>query len=127
MSTGGFIKSIYRSNFNANNLHPITIQPETLELELGGVTNSAPAGPATSALRAFVSSRKRRGAVNARKIGIEILTPGTSGLEVGSVLYVPWLNPTTFDSRLFPADQEGTYYGGATVRVVGSSPEYARP
>lgn len=127
MSTGSFIKSIYQSNFTANNLHPITIQPETLELEIGGVANSAPAGPATSALRAFVSSRKRKGAINVRKIGVEVTASGTSGLSVGTVLYIPWLNPATFESRLFPADQTGTYYDGATVQVVGSSPEYARP
>lgn len=127
MSTGPFLKTFYQSNFNANNIHPITVQPETVTLNIGGVANAAPAGPATSALRAFVSQRKRRGAVNARKIGVEVTDAGDSGLEVGTVLYLPWLNPGTFDSRLFPAGQTGTYRDGAAVRVVGSSPEYARP
>ncbi len=122
MSTGSFVDSIYRSNKPDQNLHPIRVQPETLTLTLGGTENTAPAGPATSELRAFSSSRKRRGAVNARKVGLEVTASGPNGYLLGSQIYVPWLNPATFYDVTLEDDVTGTY-NGASVRVIGSSEE----
>jgi hypothetical protein len=122
MSTGSFVDSIYQSNKPADNLHPIRVQPETLTLTLGGQANTAPAGPATSELRAFSSTRKRRGAVNARKVGLEITAAGPNDYLVGSTLYVPWLDPATFYDVTLEDDVTGTY-NGASVRVIGSSEE----
>jgi len=125
MSTGEFVAAKYQNGLNGD-IHPIRIQPETLGLTIGQIVNGEPAGAIDSDLRAFSSSRNRRGAVNARKVGLEILTSGPNGYEVGSTIYVPVLIPETLGAFLLPADQEGTY-NGATVKVIGSSPERVNP
>lgn len=122
MSTGSFVDSIYQSNRPTDNLHPIRVQPETLTLTLGGQANTAPAGPTDSELRAFSASRKRKGAVNARKVGIEVTAAGPNDYLVGSQLYVPWLDPDTFYDIILGDNVTGTY-NGATVKVIGSSEE----
>lgn len=121
MSTGAFIESFYENGLNGD-IHPIRIQPETAALTIGGTENTPPAGPATSELRAFSSQRNRRGAVNARKIGFEVTAAPAGTYEVGSTIYLPILQPATLAAMLFPPNQTGTY-NGATIRVVGSSPE----
>lgn len=122
MSTGAFVESVYESGKPAPNLHPIRVQPETLTLTIDGTANSAGGAEATSELRAFSSSRNRRGAVNARKVGLEITAGGDAGYEVGSTIYVPVMTAATLSAYLFPAGKTGTY-NGASVRVIGSSPE----
>jgi hypothetical protein len=122
MSTGSFVDSIYQSNKPSSNLHPIKVQPETLTLTLDGTANTAPAGPTTSELRAFSSSRKRRGAVNARKVGLEVTSAGPNEYKVGSQIYVPWLDPDTFYTVTLGDNITGTY-NGAGVKVIGSSEE----
>lgn len=125
MSTGAFVASKYEDSLNGD-IHPIRVQPETLTLNIGGTANAAPAGDINSQLRAFSSSRRRRGAVCARKVGLVVTASGTNGYEVGSTLYVPVLQPLTLAGYLDPADQTGTY-NGATVRVIGSSGERYNP
>jgi hypothetical protein len=125
MSTGPFISAKYANGLDGG-IHPIRIQPETLGLTINGNANGEPAGDIDSDLRAFSSSRNRRGAVNARKVGLEITASGPNGYLVGSVIYVPVLEPATLASYLLPAGQTGTY-NGADVRVVGSSPERINP
>lgn len=125
MSTGAFVASRYENGINGD-IHPIRIQPETLALTIGVEQNTAPAGAANSELRAFSGSRNRRGAVNPRKIGLEITAGGENDYLVGSIVYVPILRPAAFANMILPADQTGTY-NGATVRVVGSSPERINP
>lgn len=122
MSTGAFVEAVYESGKPVPNLHPIRVQPETLTLTIDGAANSTAAADPTSELRAFSSSRNRRGAVNARKVGLEITASGDNGYEVGSVVYVPVMTAATLSDYLFPAGKTGTY-NGASVRVIGSSPE----
>lgn len=125
MSTGAFVESRYQNGLDGG-IHPIRVQPETLTLNIGGVANAAPAGPVDNALRAFSGSRRRRGAVNARKVGLLITASGANGYEEGSTVYVPVLVAANLASYLIPANQTGTY-NGATVRVIGSSPERINP
>ena len=125
MSTGAFIESRYENGLDGG-IHPIRIQPETAQLSIGGTVNAPPAGAIDSELRAFSGSRNRRGAVNARKVGIEITDGGDNGYEVGSVVYVPVLQAANLAAFLIPANQVATY-NGATGRVVGSSPERVNP
>lgn len=125
MSTGAFVASVYTNGLNGDT-HAARVQPETLTLSIGGAVNTAAAGPPTSALRAFSSQRNRKGAVNMRKVGLEILDGGDNDYLEGSVIYVPVMQPATLASYLIPQDQEGTY-NGATVRVIGSSAERYNP
>jgi|SRR5687768_10503033 len=120
MSTGNFLQAFYRSSFTGE-IHPIRIQPESASLVIGEQTNTIPAGPATDPRQAQVSQRRGIGLFPA-KVGVRVLTPGTSGFAIGSVHYVPWLDSTTLASVVEPKFQTGTYQGAA-VRVVGYSPE----
>lgn len=125
MSTGAFVNSRYQNGLNGD-IHPIRVQPETLTLDIGGTVNAPPAGAINSQRRAFVGSRRRRGAVNVRKVGVIVTAAGENDYEVGSTLYIPVMVPTVLNSYLDPADQTGTY-NGATVRVIGSSAERIYP
>lgn len=125
MSTGEFVESKYENGLNGA-IHPIRVQPETLTLTIDGIVNGAPAGDIDSDLRAFSGSRNRRGAVNARKVGLEITAAGPNEYLVGSTIYVPVLIPETLGSYLLPSGKTGTY-NGASVRVIGSSPERVNP
>lgn len=125
MSTGAFEKSKYVDGLNGD-IHPCRIQPETRGLTIGGTANAAPAGDVNSSIRAFATGTRRRGAVCMRKIGVTVTASGPNGYEVGSILYIPVLQPETLAGYLDPPDQTGTY-NGATVQVVGSSGERYNP
>lgn len=120
MSDGNFIYSNYFSALTGKT-HPIRIQPESGSLVINGTTNTAPAGPADDPRQAQVTARKGIG-VFAAKVGIRVTATGTSNFSVGRVFYVPWLDSTTLASVIEPKFQSGTYQG-ATVRVIGYSPE----
>lgn len=125
MSTGSFVNTRYEDGA-AGDIHPIRVQPETLTLDITGTTNAAPTGTINSERRAFVSSRRRRGAVCARLIGLKVTASGENGYLVGSTLYVPILRPATFSALLGKLGQSGTY-NDATVEVIGSSGERINP
>lgn len=123
MSSGPFIKSFYSSN-KTGLVHPIRIQPETLALSVGGTANTAAAGPSTSPLSAQVSQGKRSLGLNARTVTFKILSAGTSGLQVGGTISLPWLaGAAGFDSF---AAGDAIEYQGATGEVVGTSSETAK-
>ena len=125
MSTGSFVNTRYEDGANGD-IHPIRVQPETLTLDITGTTNPAPTGNINSERRAFVSSRRRRGAVCARLIGLKVTNSGPNEYLEGSTLYVPILRPTTYATLLGKLGQSGTY-NGATVEVIGSSGERINP
>lgn len=125
MSTGPFVDTFYQNGLDGR-IHPARVQPETLEATVGGTANAAPAGPQTSDLRAFSSTRNRRGAVNMRLIGFEVEDGGPNGYEVGGIIYFPVMTPGNLSAFLIPANQ-AVVYNGATGRVTGSSPERLNP
>lgn len=125
MSTGAFVATRYENGLNGG-IHPARVQPETLTLSIGGTANAAPAGAISSPIRAFASSRRRRGAVCMRKVGLLITAAGANEYLVGSTIYVPVLQAATLSAYLDPPDQTGTY-NGASVRVIGSSGERYNP
>lgn len=121
MSVGIYLDAFYESD--TGEIHNIRIQPETASLVIGGVTNTIPAGPATNAQQIKVSASRGEFGVKARKVRVEVLTAGTSGLTPGSVIELPWLQSASFLDVTRPSKQEGTYYLGATVKVIGGTPE----
>lgn len=121
MSTGSFVNSKYEDGLNGD-IHFIQVQPETLDLQINATVNLAPTGAINSEKRAFVSSRRRRGAVCARKVGIKITEAGPNNYKVGSVIYVPVLRPSNFLAMIEPPGQLGQYNGSA-CQVIGSSAE----
>lgn len=120
MSTGNFIYSNYFSALTQKT-HAIRIQPESGTLVINGTTNTAPAGPVDDPRQAQVSRRRGIG-LFAAKVGVRVTAEGTSDFSVGRTFYIPWLNAATLASVVEPKFQSGTYQG-ATVRVIGYSPE----
>lgn len=124
MSSGAFVQSFYTSSYTPSTVHPITVQPETLNLSIGGQTNASPGGPAGSPISASVSRGKRAVGLNARTVTVRF----DEGEEPDdylerAVITLPWLNPTTFAA--IKRGDSGTYLGGG-VKVVGISNETAR-
>lgn len=123
MSTGSFVNSRYEDSQNGD-IHFIKVQPETLDFQIGSTVNLAPTGAINNQKRAFVSSRRRRGAVCARKIGIRITAAGPNNYKVGSIIYVPVLRPSNYIAMIEPEGQLGIYNGSACEVVGGSAERY---
>ena len=123
MSSGSYQIVNYGSN-KLSTVHPIRIQPETLTLSIGGVTNSAPIGSAVLP-SAQVSQGKRKKGLNARTVTFKF-APGEelTGYKPESPISLPWLQNNSAFNGTF-AGQAGTYQGQAIV-VVGTANETAR-
>jgi len=124
MSEGSFIFATYESD--AGTFHNIQVQPETLTLTVGGVANAEAANPVDSDLRAVVSKGRNSVGLNARLVRIEVEASGTSDIEVGSILTLPWLTAGNFGDITRPAGQAVTYRDGITGRLSGNTPEKFR-
>ena len=125
MSAGTFTRSRYSSSITGL-IHPIRVQPETLDLALTSSPSTTNAG-ATSAISNPISadvSRSNRGlGLRPRKATFEILGTPPTGYSSSSVVTLPILNET-----LFGALTVGTSvnYLGTTWQVISTSPESAR-
>lgn len=119
MSSGAFDDVLYEAN--DGKFYNARVQPETLTLTLGGLPNTQGAGPVTPGLpSARISGGRRRYGVFMRGVRVEITTSGTSGLDVGSIITLPCLNPEIFEGAT--KGVVGTY-NGANVRVKGQVAE----
>ena len=124
MSAGPFTNSFYTSD--ADFVHPIRIQPETLTLTIGGQANSAPTGPAdagTGFVR--VSGGKRTYGITPRKVSIRFTATPPTGYAANQTYRIPVLVPGHYQAYIEPKLQTGTYLGVA-CQVVGKSAESGR-
>lgn len=118
MSAGRFTNVNYQ--YGDGSIGVIRVQPETLALSIGGVTNAAVAGVRDNS-RAFVSgSRRIQGRNYARIVRISFDADPPTGYAAFSTISLPLVNNAiTTEAREDGA--LGTYLG-AVVRVVGVSP-----
>ena len=123
MSQGSFQIVNYGSN-KLSTVHPIRIQPETLTLNIGGVSNSAPPGSAVLP-SAQVSQGKRKKGLNARTVTFKF-TEGSepTGYKPEYPITLPWLENNAAFNGAF-AGQTGSYQGQDIV-IVGTANETAR-
>jgi len=123
MSQGAFVIVNYGSNKLAT-VHPIRIQPETLTLNIGAVSNSAPTGTAVLP-SAQVSQGKRKKGLNARTVTFKFAPDAApTGYKPESPISLPWLENNAAFNGAF-AGQTGTYQG-ADIVIVGTSNETAK-
>ena len=121
MSEGSFVNGVYgRAN---GSLHNIRVQPETLTMTVGGVANASAGAAADSPFPAVVSRGRRQKGLNARLIRFEVTNGGTTDVEQGSILSLPWLDPDTFDDAVEPLRKAVVYRDGITGEVSGSTAE----
>ena len=113
MSQGPFATSVYLSDEGLN--HPVSVQPETLQLVLGGVTNNGSGDAPDTDISAIVAGSRRRLGIFTRTVTITWDDPPPTGYQLGGTITLPWLQPTGFDS--LRRGVTGTYLG-VGVRVV---------
>jgi hypothetical protein len=119
MSYGPFIESKYETN--GGTVCAIRIQPETEGLTIDGIVNGPPAGAIDSARGVSASGQRSILHWTARRVGLRV-TDGAGPYAVGTVHYVPVLEPTTYQGYVSPRGKTGTYNGSGVV-VIGGSPE----
>jgi len=127
MSAGAFTTVGYQATYNAAQVHPIRVQPETLALEvtIGGVvtTNTGePIADVTNPISAVVSRGRRSKGLNARLIRITFGENPPADYRAFSTIALPAVNPALLAA---PAGASGNYLG-TEVTVAGTSPESIR-
>lgn len=122
MSSGSFVLKRYQATADPSKYHPIRVQPETLALEIGGVTNAEPPGALNSYPSAQVSKGKRALGLNARMVSVTFDGAGPDGYKAQGTIRLPWLANASFGA--IAKGQTGTYLG-QPVTVAGKTPEFA--
>lgn len=126
MSAGSFIRVAYQASYNANAVHPIRVQPETLALSVtiagAAVVNTAATQAITTPTGVRVSAGRRSRGVNARLIRIQFTDVTPEGYKPGSTITLPALNAALLAA---PNGASGTYQG-LPITVIGTSPETVR-
>ena len=126
MSAGAFTIIGYEADYGDGTLvHPIKVQPETLALTIGGVTNAGTAVTnINNPISAQVSKGKRTLGLHARMVSFEFTATPPTGYAANQTLRLPILTKDMKD--VSTAGSTGTYLGVA-IRVVSNfSPEVVR-
>lgn len=124
MSQGAFQLSKYEATSeNGGGIYPVTVQPETLALEIATVTNAEPAGAVDQFVSARVSGGRNQIGMNCALARVRFTgTPPTGYLE-GSSIALPLLTPAI--RAVARRGAVGTYLTVAIV-VTGVTAETAR-
>lgn len=127
MSAGRFTRTRYIAEYNTANVHPIRVQPETLNLSIGGTDNDPTETAVSNPISAVSSLGKRAkglrpALVTLRWTGTAPATPGNLGLT-----QVPLLNAEIRTAAAGADDDTAvSYLGVATWVVAGYSAEEAK-
>lgn len=125
MSAGNFVRTRYAADYGAGDaIHPIRVQPETLQMSIGSEDNDPPAGGITNPISAVVSRGRRARGLTPRLITIQLTSTATppAGYAAGSITRVPALNAAIFGAAFVGAS---VTYLNTGWEVVSTSPERA--
>lgn len=122
MSAGRFEIKAYQASYDADAVHPIRVQPETLTLSVGSDINGDAVGSINNPISAQISNSRRGGNLRPRTVTIRWDEGGApAGYQDGGTIELPWLKRADFLGL-----QKGdpvTYLGG-NATLVGKTPEY---
>lgn len=123
MSAGGFTGSLYETD--SGSIVPITVQPETLEMNFGGVLNELGSSTVVSPgwPTATVSGGRRgRGRIYARTITMVLIDQGSPpvGYQPNGRLRIPVVSEALWDSISRGSQVD---YLNLTYRVTGKQDE----
>jgi len=120
MSSGNFVRTFYGlSADNGGGVVSIRLQPETLQANIAGTVNAAPAGPATIPGSATISQGRRSAGINARYITVAWNgAPPDDYTGLTARIVVP--NPTVYAGAVLGAT---VTYLSTSATVVGRVPE----
>jgi hypothetical protein len=123
MSSGVFTISKYAASYgDADQIHPIRIQPETLTASIGGTANSAPAGAVNNPIQCRSAGGKRQIGLAARYIVIKFPATGQpAGYAPSGTTRIPALTETFYNAAT--KGTAITYLTVATCQIVSRSRE----
>lgn len=122
MSGGPFVRARYSTDTTA--IHPIRLQPETLEATFGTTENIQPTAPIDSQGAVSVRRGRRSYGIHARYVTVVFETDPPTGYLGGSPLKIPvplltvWQGINVGDSV--------TYLDGTGGIVISKTPELIR-
>jgi len=128
MSAGAFVLSRYQASYLTTNIHPIRVQPETINAATVGstpVTNTAPTGAINVPISASVSRSKRSLGLRPRSITMRLTgSVVPTGYLIGSLTRIPCLTNAFFNA----ASPRGTVisYLGTQWTVTGADAELTK-
>ena len=129
MSAGAFVRTRYAATYGAGtNIHPIRVQPETLDLVIATQENTPPVGNINNPISAIASRGKRARGLRPRMVALRAPATGQpTGYLANGITLVPCLNETIYAAAEgADSDTEVTYLGVATYTVAYVLPEEAR-
>ena len=121
MSAGVFTLTFYEED--GGDIHPIRLQPETLQATFEGVDNDPPAGPTTSDISAQVTGSRRGLGLFARYVTVKFTGTPPATYAANQVYKITVPSKTVYDAITKGSD--GTYLGVAT-QVVSLTDEVQR-
>lgn len=118
MSAGAFTRTFYADD--DGDIHPIRLQPETLEAEFNSVVNAAPAGPTDSDISAQVTGSRRGLGLFARYVTVKFTATPPTGYLANSVYKITVPSLTVYNG--ITVNSAGEYLGVAT-QVISKTDE----
>ena len=107
MSAGSFTTAKYEAAYNtvAAQVHPIRVQPETLEASIDSVTNDQTSANLTSPISAVISRGVRAKGLRPRTVTIQFPATGQpSGYKAGGTTVIPALTGEFYSAAIVGAD-----------------------
>lgn len=129
MSNGQFTRTRYSADYgDGSAIHPIRVQPETIDLVVGTNGNDPPVAAVTNPISAVVSRGKRARGLRPRLIALRTPTASPpTGMLPGGITLVPALNKTIYTAaESADDDTEVTYLNNSNFKVAYVVSEEAR-
>lgn len=121
MSSGRFTRSKYEADDGT--IHPIRLQPETLEANIGGGANSPPSADTDTDLSAKVSRGARAFGLRPRFVTAVWTETPPSGYDDRTPIRLPILTEARYDA--INVNGTGTYLG-SSITVISKTRESIR-
>lgn len=122
MSAGSFSVSKYQSDLG--DIHEIKIQPETAEMDIDSVENTAPPSAVNSVFAAEVNRGARAYGLRPRKIRVAFKASPPAGYRPYTTLTLPILQKSVFDGI---NNGDTVTYNGGTGEVTKKLAEDINP
>ena len=113
MSAGAFTRTFYESDTGL--IHPVRLQPETLDAVFDSTDNDPPAGPTTSEISAQVTGSRRGLGLFARYVTVSFTATPPAGYLAGGTYRITVPDPAVFDA-ITPLST-GTYLSTAIIVI----------
>lgn len=121
MSAGTFTRTFYADD--DGDIHPIRLQPETLEATFNSVANAAPAGPTDSDISAQVTGSRRGLGLFARYVTVKFTSDVPPEYAANQVYKITVPSPTVYNG--ITVNSAGVYLGEA-IQVISKTDEVQR-